>query len=132
MSRHKLVKNLDLDEELDDFDGYQDDENSEGTGLSPHEAASQIINIAPELSANDRSAALHALHRSNILRDLGQLQEGTTQVRHALGSHFPVSDRDIEDSLWHYYYDVEKTVNYLISMCWLPTRCLSRPKCTDG
>lgn len=25
-----------------------------------------------------------------------------------------VSDKDIEDSLWHYYYDVEKTVNYLL------------------
>lgn len=25
MSRHKLVKNIDLDDELDDFDGYSDD-----------------------------------------------------------------------------------------------------------
>ena len=116
MSRHKLVKNLDLDEELDDFDGYQDDEDSEGTDLSPHKIASQVTVTPLELSAKDRSTALHSLHPSNVLNDLGQLQEGTTQVRHALGSHFPVTNREIEDSLWHYYYDVEKTVNYLISM----------------
>ena len=29
MSRHKLVKALDLDEELDDFDGGEDDDNEE-------------------------------------------------------------------------------------------------------
>jgi elongation factor 1 alpha-like protein len=34
MSRHKLVKNLDLDDELDDFDGEYDDyeEGGEGEG----------------------------------------------------------------------------------------------------
>ena len=30
MSRHKLVKGLDLDEELNDFDGGVEDENEEG------------------------------------------------------------------------------------------------------
>lgn len=36
MSRHKLVKNLDLDDELDDYDGgedYGDYEDAEGTSL---------------------------------------------------------------------------------------------------
>lgn len=34
MSRHKLVKTMDLDDELDDFDGgdYDYDEDEEGTG----------------------------------------------------------------------------------------------------
>ena len=40
---------------------------------------------------------------------------GTLQVRDILEENFPVSNREIEDSLWHYYYDVDKTVNYLIS-----------------
>lgn len=34
MSRHKLVKNLDLDEELDDFDGGDDYGDEEGEGMS--------------------------------------------------------------------------------------------------
>ena len=36
MSRHKLIKNLDLDEELDDYDGgvdYDADEGAEGLFL---------------------------------------------------------------------------------------------------
>jgi len=33
-----------------------------------------------------------------------------------LGTDVPVTDREIEESLWHYYYDVEKTVNYLLSI----------------
>jgi len=32
MSRHKLVKNLDLDDELDDFDGGEDYDYEEGVG----------------------------------------------------------------------------------------------------
>jgi elongation factor 1 alpha-like protein len=40
MSRHKLVKNLDLDDELDDFDGgvdyaYDDGDGGEGVALPP-------------------------------------------------------------------------------------------------
>jgi len=33
MSRHKLVKALDLDEELDDFDGNHDDDYQEQDGM---------------------------------------------------------------------------------------------------
>lgn len=32
MSRHKLVKNLDLDDELDDFDGGEDYDQEETAG----------------------------------------------------------------------------------------------------
>lgn len=34
MSRHKIVKNLDLDDELDDFNGGEDDYEEEGEGMS--------------------------------------------------------------------------------------------------
>ena len=35
MSRHKIVKNMDLDDELDDFDGGEDyDDGSGDNGLS--------------------------------------------------------------------------------------------------
>ena len=45
-----------------------------------------------------------------------QLRKGTAKVRNVLGSEDSITDKDIQDSLWHYYYDVEKTVNYLLSM----------------
>lgn len=45
----------------------------------------------------------------------GQLQEGTTKVREVLGPDVVVTDKEIQESLWHYYYDVEKTINYILS-----------------
>jgi len=46
---------------------------------------------------------------------LEQLREGTAKVRSVLGSEESITDKDIQDSLWHYYYDTEKTINYLLS-----------------
>lgn len=43
------------------------------------------------------------------------LRQGTAKVRDVLGPQVSITDKEIEDSLWHYYYDVEKTVDYLIS-----------------
>ena len=42
-----------------------------------------------------------------------QMQDGLVKARALLGDGF--TDAEIRDSLWHYYYDVEKTVNYLLS-----------------
>lgn len=40
---------------------------------------------------------------------------GTAEVREVLGPEVSITDKEIEDSLWHYYYDIDKTVNYLLS-----------------
>ena len=43
---------------------------------------------------------------------------GTAQVRAALGSDSSkVTTQQIEEALWHYYYDIEKSVAYLVSKC---------------
>lgn len=47
--------------------------------------------------------------------DKQQLQDGTTRVRSILGPEAG-TDEEIQESLWHYYYDVEKTVNCILSM----------------
>ncbi|KAL8911755.1 MAG: hypothetical protein Q9171_003147 [Xanthocarpia ochracea] len=82
MSRHKLVKTMNLDDELDDFDGADYDD----------------YDASDELTADDKA----------------RLQNGVREVRAVLGPLFTVSDKSIEDSLWHYYYDVNKTINYLL------------------
>jgi elongation factor 1 alpha-like protein len=47
--------------------------------------------------------------------DREQLSAGTVAVRAELGAGFPVTDQQIQDSLWHYFYDIAKTVAYLKS-----------------
>ena len=44
-----------------------------------------------------------------------QLRQGTAKVREVLGPDVLYTEKEIQDSLWHYYYDVGKTVNYLLS-----------------
>ena len=51
-----------------------------------------------------------------------QLQNGVSEVRTILGPSVIVNERSIEDALWHYYYDVEKTVNYLLRKLQLSSR----------
>ncbi|KAK8157749.1 hypothetical protein BKA80DRAFT_207314 [Phyllosticta citrichinensis] len=45
-----------------------------------------------------------------------QMRLGKTKVREALGPDFTnIGDKQIEDALWNYYYDIEKSVTYLKS-----------------
>ena len=58
------------------------------------------------------------MQKSRLIRPsqyVEQLLIGTAKVRSILGSEVAVTDREIQDSLWHYYYDVTKTVNYILS-----------------
>jgi elongation factor 1 alpha-like protein len=47
--------------------------------------------------------------------DKEQMRICTVKVREALDSSLDVTDAQIQESLWHYYYDVGKTVTYLKS-----------------
>lgn len=81
MSRHRLVKNLDADDVVSEFDGdnYEEEED--------------------ELSPEDRVA----------------MANGTAEVRRALGTESSkVTTDQIQEALWHYYYDVDKSVTYLM------------------
>ncbi|KAL2354836.1 elongation factor Tu GTP binding domain-containing protein [Cryomyces antarcticus] len=53
--------------------------------------------------------------------DKRQMREGTTKVRDALGPGSSVSDKEIQDALWHYYYDVAKSVSFLKNLRAPPT-----------
>ncbi len=58
--------------------------------------------------------------------DRAQLKQGTADVQAALGIEASkVTAAQIEEALWHYYYDLDKTVTYLTSKFINP-----RPKAT--
>ncbi|KAI5852856.1 P-loop containing nucleoside triphosphate hydrolase protein [Morchella snyderi] len=87
MSRHKNIRNLDLDEELYDYDGEDHDDGSGG------------------MSESDRY----------------QLNVGLQKVREVLGNEV-ATDKEIRESLWYYFFDVEKTVNYILNQHGKPTK----------
>lgn len=81
MSRHQAVRNLDYQDELDQYDGYSDDGED-------------------ELSPEDRLL----------------MEQGKEAVRQALGPNASkITKEQIEEALWHYYYDVGKSAAYLTS-----------------
>jgi elongation factor 1 alpha-like protein len=48
--------------------------------------------------------------------DKKQMRESSVKVRDALLDEVPgITDVEIEESLWHYYFDVDKSVTYLRS-----------------
>ncbi|KAI9842889.1 MAG: Hsp70 suppressor, GTPase facilitates ribosomal subunit dissociation, partial [Thelocarpon superellum] len=86
MSRHRIVKGLDLADELNDFDGgdvYDDDtEVDEGTPMSDSDRA--------------------------------KLQTSTATVRLLLEPDLAdLPRKEIEETLWYYYFDVDQSVTWL-------------------
>ncbi|KAI9650640.1 hypothetical protein NHQ30_000660 [Ciborinia camelliae] len=93
MSRHQSAKNLGLDD-FDDFDdgddyGYDGEDIEAGEGMNKD-----------QLSEEDQE----------------QMRQGTIKVREALppGSS-KITEKQIQEALWHYYYDVGKSVTYLVN-----------------
>lgn len=52
----------------------------------------------------------------NLTYHVEQLRLGTIEVRKALDASITVTDAQIQEALWHYYFEVEKSVSYLKSM----------------
>ncbi|KAE9967643.1 hypothetical protein BLS_006252 [Venturia inaequalis] len=75
---------------IDDYDddGY-DDEYDDGYG--------EEENTGGGLSAEDEE----------------RMVLGTVQVKQELGEEYPASDKEIQDALWHYFFDVGKSVTYI-------------------
>jgi len=46
--------------------------------------------------------------------DIAQMVAATTQVKQVLGQQDSISDKQIRDSLWDSYFDVEGTISYLL------------------
>jgi len=64
--------------------------------------------------------------------DREQMRIGTAKVKEALGSSFSVTDAQIQEALWHYYYDVGKSATYLKSGPPFPvSHCYADPPVLD-
>ncbi|KAF3226338.1 Hsp70 suppressor, GTPase facilitates ribosomal subunit dissociation [Orbilia oligospora] len=84
MSRHKIVRMMNLADELDDFDGEDDYYGEEDEGMSP--------------------------------ADKARMADGLKRVREVIGSDVPsLTDEKIEETLWYYYFDVERSITYLLN-----------------
>jgi elongation factor 1 alpha-like protein len=94
---HRRVKDIDYDE--DEYEEYYSGEEEYGyddAESAPAPAVSQEDELSPE--------------------DKEQMRKGTENVRAALGDAADfVTDDAIQEALWHYYYDVAKSVTYLKS-----------------
>lgn len=65
--------------------------------------------------------------------DKVQMDEGTVEIKRALGPRADdVTTKQIQDALWHYYYDVDKSVAYLLNKFIEPApKPASKPKSTQ-
>lgn len=63
--------------------------------------------------------------------DKEQMRLCTGKVREALDPSLDVTDAQIQESLWHYYYDVGKTVTYLKSKSCVALECKAFPDLVD-
>ncbi|KAK6343614.1 Hsp70 suppressor, GTPase facilitates ribosomal subunit dissociation [Orbilia blumenaviensis] len=83
MSRHKIIRTMNLADELDDFDGEEDYyEEEEG------------------MSSSDKA----------------RMADGLRRVREVIGNDIPsLTDEKIEETLWYYYFDVERSITYLLN-----------------
>lgn len=45
--------------------------------------------------------------------DKENMRQGTIEVKAALDDSISISDKEIEEALWHYFYDITKSVTYL-------------------
>ncbi|KAL1306146.1 hypothetical protein AAFC00_004258 [Neodothiora populina] len=92
---HHRIKNIALDE--DDLD-YSDGDDYYGDD--------GVVEGGDELSAEDQE----------------QMRSGTISVRQALGEQYEgfIIDAQIHEALWHYYYDVGKSVTYLKNQATTP------------
>ncbi|CAG8609156.1 17331_t:CDS:10, partial [Cetraspora pellucida] len=84
MSRHRNIRKLKVEEIFEEEYGYDENEDY-GTG-----------------------------NFEMTLKQKTQMEEGKIKVKSVIGQVEGITDKDIEDALWHYYFDTEQTINWLL------------------
>ncbi|KAI9795264.1 MAG: Hsp70 suppressor, GTPase facilitates ribosomal subunit dissociation [Piccolia ochrophora] len=85
MSRHRIVKNLDLDDELEDYDGGDGYDQDTGVGDMTEEDKERMKNCVMVV-------------QSRLQPDFPTIPE-----------------EEIVETLWYYYYDIEQSISWLRS-----------------
>jgi elongation factor 1 alpha-like protein len=100
MSRNQAYTKYDYDDDVDDYDDDDYAEDVHEDQLSPEDRGTPPTIMAQSRKKADRNAA--------------QMTAATAEVVAALGDQASkVKTQQIQDALWHYYYDVDKSVAYL-------------------
>ncbi|SPO04977.1 related to translation elongation factor HBS1 protein [Cephalotrichum gorgonifer] len=128
MSRHPVMANLDYHEELSDAeadDGLLDDEVDveamrEGTERVV-QSLGELANLIPPKeieqalwdSYYDADAAVAVLLEA-YADEAARMNDASAEVLQGLGENSDkVTTKQIQDALWHYHYDVKKSIAYL-------------------
>ncbi|KAI7901246.1 HBS1 N-terminus-domain-containing protein [Cokeromyces recurvatus] len=84
MSRHRAVRNLDIDDILDEdeYDSEYDENQFDEDELSNE--------------------------------DLDKLDEGLAQVYSVIGEDTILSAKEIREALWYYYFDIDETIEWAL------------------
>ena len=51
------------------------------------------------------------------------LETRLNEVRQLLGDHHSIPDKEIRETLWYYYFDLEKSVQWLLGILDFPIAC---------
>ena len=118
MSSHKRVKGVSYDSEEDDEDGFMGEDYEGEEGESPLSILTDQVWYCGGMSTEDQGT-IHRHQSSKVcllIKVAVRLEHGTATTKAILGSETPVTDKEIQDALWYYYYDVDKAVAFLQSM----------------
>lgn len=86
--------------------------------MSKHRIKSITFEDADESDEDQSYSQTDYIEEDEVsAEDQEKLRAGTAQVRTALGPDLAfIPNKEIQDTLWHYYYDVSRSANYLKSM----------------
>jgi hypothetical protein len=118
---HRRVKALGFEDDYDDDeDEYGDEAEYEGGNgrnyCFPSLESHRLIVPQKYLPKTKVRKLLPTNTTPPLTSHAEQLRLGTVQVKEKLGSEYSATDKEIQESLWHYYFDVDKTVTYIKSV----------------
>ncbi|CEG65079.1 hypothetical protein RMATCC62417_01943 [Rhizopus microsporus] len=107
MSRHRAIRNLDVNDVLDEDDYESSFEEEE--------------EIQDECKHNDTiilTTHSFQVDESQLTNeDLDLLYEGLDYIHDAIGKNDVLSDRQIKETLWYYYFNKEDTLDWALGIC---------------
>ncbi|KAI9503520.1 hypothetical protein BX070DRAFT_234450 [Coemansia spiralis] len=108
MSRHRAIRNLDLNEEF-----YDDDDGAVYDEMDDLSEQDQLAILADRSrNAHIRSIAFWLIYLI-ITSFVVKLLSGIEAVKKAIGSNTGISEQEIKESLWYYYFDEAATIAWL-------------------